>query len=1054
MSSLLVLQDNNNIILASDTAASVCINGTTYRASDQEKKIFNINGYKVFASGQKHIRDLFVMLATKNESEFSPHKAELILKKHFSGFDEYCLEVVIAEKLEVTTNLYIISSYDNFNVRTHQSSGEGISVFSAGIRTKEVLEVFDERYGISSDVIKSILQSYTINQCEEVGGSVEIHQIGSEEFDSYRLPDIDINRLDSNYPVHLIVGERIMGKILIGTRLMVEDENGIIRMQGSKMEVFDKVGNTKVILGEYETGKYGLRINNGAIDIVNGLPENQIDPSATEKWNSAEEKAKAYTDEMKGIVETELGNLSGALDGLDFEINTTFKDGIIDKAEVDSIERYINLLNNEKAEIDSRYNVIYANSYLKGVTKTTLANTRNEYNTSHTNLTSAIMQAIADGKATAEEKLEVDSRFADYKVKLAALSGKIEDAINFIAQSMANTAESNAEANAKKYTDEMDTAIKKEVGNLSGALTNLDNEIKTTFKDGIIDKAEADSIATYIKLLENEKNSIDSRFASINANPFLTGATKSSLASSKTAYNTSHANLIVSISTAIADSKISVAESLDVDAKFTDYRNKLSSLSGKLEESVAFIAQSMANTAESNAKMYADEKIGEMRKTIESLEATLIGLEDVLEKGFRDGIIGEAAAISIGNQLLTLSSEKADVDEKYRVVYANPLLAGAIKSSLFNAKNIFNNAYSSLVSGINLVVTKKNVTPTDKTIIDGLFANYRASITTLSGAFEEAVNYIAQAMANKALDDAKEHTDGKDRELRTDLRLTATLPTSIKMDANGITATAAGTSGYARLDHRGLYINNGAIDIRTGTTSDRGVLFDAYGIRGYNASGIKTFEIDNLGNAMFSGRLSGATGTFSGSLSAASGTFGGTLSSANGTFTGNLSAVGGTFSGTLSAAGGTFKGDISAASGTFTGKLSGNTITGGTITGSSITGNTISGGTINGTTITGVTMNSGTINIGSGIQVGNYINIGDRLSEDIKYLYFNNGGFISGARGFGGTALTIHGDSLTLQVDNVYMNGRMQLGDGVLDLEAVSSINWGTHKPDSIAKWG
>lgn len=51
-------------------------------------------------------------------------------------------------------------------------------------------------------------------------------------------------------------------------------------------------------------------------------------------------------------------------------------------------------------------------------------------------------------------------------------------------------------------------------------------------------------------------------------------------------------------------------------------------------------------------------------------------------------------------------------------------------------------------------------------------------------------------------------------------------------------------------------------------------------------------RIDKASGAVFSGKLSAATGTFSGSLSAATGTFSGSLSAANGTFNGTITSVG------------------------------------------------------------------------------------------------------------------------------------------------------------------
>lgn len=71
----------------------------------------------------------------------------------------------------------------------------------------------------------------------------------------------------------------------------------------------------------------------------------------------------------------------------------------------------------------------------------------------------------------------------------------------------------------------------------------------------------------------------------------------------------------------------------------------------------------------------------------------------------------------------------------------------------------------------------------------------------------------AQNKASAAENNAKSYADGKDSNLREDLRLAAPLPTSITMNNNGIRASAQGTNRYAQLDYRGMFIKGGAISI-------------------------------------------------------------------------------------------------------------------------------------------------------------------------------------------------------------------------------------------------
>jgi len=64
-----------------------------------------------------------------------------------------------------------------------------------------------------------------------------------------------------------VYAEELVGRIIMGNKLHIEDEKGIITIVGSKQTIFDRQKNEKVILGEYATNKYGIKINDGAIEL-------------------------------------------------------------------------------------------------------------------------------------------------------------------------------------------------------------------------------------------------------------------------------------------------------------------------------------------------------------------------------------------------------------------------------------------------------------------------------------------------------------------------------------------------------------------------------------------------------------------------------------------------------------------------------------------------------------------------------------------------------------------------------------------------------------------
>lgn len=120
--------------------------------------------------------------------------------------------------------------------------------------------------------------------------------------------------------------------------------------------------------------------------------------------------------------------ISDASNSLQDYMNGSFADSIISEAEAKSIATYIHQLETEKGRLDAAYNVLYPNSLLTGIYKTRLYESKYTLNNAYTTLISTINSAIADGKVTAAEKSNVDSRFATYKAQLKAYSQYYEEA--------------------------------------------------------------------------------------------------------------------------------------------------------------------------------------------------------------------------------------------------------------------------------------------------------------------------------------------------------------------------------------------------------------------------------------------------------------------------------------------------------------------------------------------------------------------------------------------------------------------------------------------------
>ncbi|WGG47690.1 phage tail spike protein [Rossellomorea sp. DA94] len=312
---------------------------------------------------------------------------------------------------------------------------------------------------------------------------------------------------------------------------------------------------------------------------------------------TAEEEAKKYADGLKTSVDGDITALKSQVNSLDTYVDGSFKDGLVSEAEAKAIKQHLNSLSVEKGDVDSRFLVVYYNPHLAGTEKADLLSKKGSFDTAYTNLVNSINATISDGKATSTEVSDVNSKFTAYNIAIQNVATSFENAIDKIAQDKANTAESRA----KEYADTLKKSIDGDIASVRTDLTELDNYVDGSFQDSVISQAEAKSIEKYINSLSTEKSDLDTRYTEIYNNTSLSTLSKINLSSAKSAYDTSHNNLISAINAAIADGKTMPSEKSNVDVKFADYKSKLSSLGKRFEEAVDNIAQAKVDAVKNIA---------------------------------------------------------------------------------------------------------------------------------------------------------------------------------------------------------------------------------------------------------------------------------------------------------------------------------------------------------------------------------------------------------------------------------------------------------------------
>ena len=133
------------------------------------------------------------------------------------------------------------------------------------------------------------------------------------------------------------------------------------------------------------------------------------------------------------------------------------------------------------------------------------------------------------------------------------------------------------------------------IDDVKNSLNNFQNTVNTTFKDGIVEQAEAKAIAQHLKTLDAEKADIDKEYTAIYSNAYLTGAAKTNLSSAKSSYDSAHTSLKSTINTVIADGKVTTSESSSVTSTFNTYNTQLGIYKQRVQEALDNIGSAKIN---------------------------------------------------------------------------------------------------------------------------------------------------------------------------------------------------------------------------------------------------------------------------------------------------------------------------------------------------------------------------------------------------------------------------------------------------------------------------
>ena len=185
--------------------------------------------------------------------------------------------------------------------------------------------------------------------------------------------------------------------------------------------------------------------------------------------------ANNYSDKLKDDLSSEISDVNSSLDDLNNTMYGTFKDGIIDETEANSISERIIQLDKESSDLETQYQILYTNDDLVGNDKTNLYNARNDYNTKYNNLKNYINTAISDKKITDVEQSTINTRSNEYNTSLSNFNKYMQLAID----SIANKKKNDAINESNEFTANQIETVNNTISSLEIDINDIAASVKT-----------------------------------------------------------------------------------------------------------------------------------------------------------------------------------------------------------------------------------------------------------------------------------------------------------------------------------------------------------------------------------------------------------------------------------------------------------------------------------------------------------------------------------------------------------------------------------------------
>lgn len=522
-----------------------------------------------------------------------------------------------------------------------------------------------------------------------------------------------------------IVAERLIGKVLIGTELVMENNAGTFRFDNE-----------------------GFRINASNFHLIADDGEDYFDTlmrRLQQEIVTAEEKISEEIKQQGESLKSEINDVDQSLMDYTAGLINALADGLLTEQEIHSLKLQLNMLEADYSQVARRVRPILHDSALDPFIQEELHVAYYSLDDDYQTLVKFILSL--------EEPTEVPQETIENIITLLnRFKPAIEELVAMIETALTNTQRNriaNAEYNSNTFAENLANDLGDEVTDLKESLKGLNDSLEDALSDGVITTVEKSQLSDALMRFESEKQDVDNRFHNTYNHAHIVGtANQVSLQTAKTAYNSAYNTLIAKVKQILNMTSVSHAIVEEYKALYKGFTLAVVAYSEEYERAVEFIQKGYADTAEGEAKKYTDGLRMEVEADVKDIQDNIVDFEADVYGAFKDGIITEQERNRLGIHHDMLEKEKSDLIERYDTIITSDYLQGFYDvEQLVTARSLYGQVHADLLLALELAMMDSKITKEESKEATRLFALYVQRLTQFSKELELAIAALGESKA-------------------------------------------------------------------------------------------------------------------------------------------------------------------------------------------------------------------------------------------------------------------------------------------------------------------